>query len=175
MRVLGIDPGSRITGWGVVEEGRRAPRYVGSGTIALDPATSLADRLARLQAECRRLFSAWQPTAVVVERAFLAHNVQSAFRLGEARGAVLATVGGAGIRLHEYAPAAVKLAAVGYGRADKASIARGVGARLGIAEVLPADAADALALALCHLQHAPLRAAIVRAERRAARLAERAR
>ena len=156
MRVLGIDPGSRLTGWGVVEARALAFRHVASGTIDLSPGASLAVRLARLHAECTRLVAEWQPEVVVLERAFVGRNVQSAFRLGEARGAVLAAVASRGIALFEYAPAEVKLAAVGHGQADKSAVGRGVTARLGLAAQLAADAADALALALCHLQHAPL-------------------
>jgi crossover junction endodeoxyribonuclease RuvC len=154
VRVLGIDPGSRLTGWGVVEARGAAMHHLASGTIALAPGESLALRLAWLQAECRRLVAAWEPAALVLERAFLARNVQSAFRLGETRGAVLAAAGAAGTPLHEYAPARVKLATVGYGQADKRAMARGVALRLGLATPPPPDAADALALALCHLQQA---------------------
>ena len=165
MRVLGIDPGSRLTGWGVVEEQGRALRYLGSGTLVLEGRGELAVRLARLSEECGRLLTAWRPAAVALERAFVARNVQSALRLGEARGAVLAVIGATGVALHEYAPAAVKLAAVGHGQADKDAIVWGVGRRLGLAEPLATDAADALALALCHLQHAPLLAALDRGGR----------
>jgi crossover junction endodeoxyribonuclease RuvC len=154
VRVLGIDPGSRVTGWGVVEAHGGDLRHVASGMIALS-AAGLEARLARLYAECRRLVEEWAPVAVVVERAFLARNVQSAFRLGEARGAVLAAAGATGAALHEYTPAAVKLAAVGDGRADKRAIGRGVAARLGLARPPAPDAADALALALCHLHQLP--------------------
>jgi len=167
VRVLGIDPGSRLTGWGVVEEQGRAVRYLGSGTLVLQGKDELAVRLARLSEECGRLLTAWRPAAVALERAFVARNVQSALRLGEARGAVLAVIGATGVALHEYAPAAVKLAAVGHGQADKDAIIWGVGKRLGLAEPLATDAADALALALCHLQHAPLLAALDRGGRRA--------
>jgi crossover junction endodeoxyribonuclease RuvC len=161
VRVLGIDPGSRVTGWGVVEEDGSGFRHVASGAIALT--NSLGERLARLHAECLRLIAAWQPAAVVLERNFVARNVQSAFRLGEARGAVLAAVAAAGPPLHEYAPSAVKLAAVGHGGADKAAVGRGVAARLGLARSPGADAADALALALCHLQSARLGVAVAAA------------
>jgi len=171
VRVLGIDPGSRLTGWGVVEEQGRALRYLGSGTLVLEGRGELAVRLARLSEECGRLLTAWRPAAVALERAFVARNVQSALRLGEARGAVLAVIGATGVALHEYAPAAVKLAAVGHGQADKDAIAWGVGRRLGLAEPLATDAADALALALCHLQHAPLLAALDAADGRAAAVA----
>ncbi len=165
MRALGIDPGSRVTGWGVVESAGQSFRHLASGTIVLKPAESLGARLARLHAECLRLVDAWTPTAVVLERNFVARNVQSAFRLGEARGAVLAAIAAAGIPLHEYAPASVKLAAVGHGGADKETVGRGVTARLQLDARPAVDAADALALALCFLQQAPLQAALVRAGR----------
>jgi crossover junction endodeoxyribonuclease RuvC len=123
--------------------------------------------LAHLHGECAALFRAWAPACVVLERNFVAHNVQSAFRLGEARGVVLAAAAAAGLEVHEYAPAAVKLAAVGHGRADKETVGRGVTALLGLAVRPPVDAADALAIALCHLQQAPLAMAIARATRAA--------
>jgi crossover junction endodeoxyribonuclease RuvC len=160
VRVLGIDPGSRVTGWGVVEARGTVLCHVASGTIVLAAAEPLEARFARLHAACRELVVAWAPAAAVLERAFVARNVQSAFRLGEARGAVLAAIGASGTPLHQYAPAAVKLAAVGDGRADKDAVGRGVALRLGLAERLSTDAADALALALCHLQQAPLLARV---------------
>ena len=166
MRALGIDPGSRVTGWGVVETRGTALSHVASGTIPLRPTAPIATRLAWLHAECTRLMAEWEPEVVVLERAFVARNVQSAFRLGEARGAVLAAVAAAGAALFEYAPAEVKLAAVGHGQADKGAVGRGVTARLGLAGSLASDAADALALALCHLQHAPLVRALATLEPR---------
>ncbi len=163
MRVLGIDPGSRLTGWGVVETHGGGFRHVASGTIVLAPAADLGARLAHLHTECLRLIAAWEPAAVVLERAFVARNVQSAFRLGEARGAVLAAAGAAGAVLAEYAPASVKLATVGYGQADKRAMGRGVALRLGLGRPPAPDAADALALALCHLHRAPLARRLARA------------
>ena len=163
MRVLGIDPGSRLTGWGVVELAGAGFHHVESGTLTLPTVGGLGGRLAHLHAECGRLIARFVPAAVVLERAFLARNVQSAFRLGEARGAVLAAVAGAGVVLHEYTPAEVKVATVGYGRADKDAMMRGVAMRLGLAEPPRPDAADALALALCHLHRAPLLARVTRA------------
>lgn len=156
MRVLGIDPGSRLTGWGVVEDGPRSPHCLGSGTIALAAGTSLAERLARLHAECTRLVARWEPAVVVVERAFVARNVHSALRLGEARGAVLAAVAASGTALEEYAPAEVKLVTAGHGGAGKDAVGRGVATWLGLERPPAVDAADALALALCHLHRAPL-------------------
>jgi crossover junction endodeoxyribonuclease RuvC len=160
VRVLGIDPGSRVTGWGVVETRGGSFAHVASGTVGLAAAGSPAARFARLHAACLRLVADWSPAAVVLERAFVGRNVQSAFRLGEARGAVLAAVGATGVTLHEYAPAAVKLAAVGYGCADKAAVGRGIVARLGVRGRLAEDAADALAIAVCHLHQAPLAARV---------------
>ena len=164
-RALGIDPGSRVTGWGVVERAGGTFRELASGAIRLGARESLADRLARLHAHCLELVSTWRPDAVVLERNFVAHNVQSAFRIGEVRGVVLSAAAGAGRVVHEYAPASVKLAAVGHGAADKETVTRGVVAILGLATRPSVDAADALALALCHLQQAPLLAALARAER----------
>jgi crossover junction endodeoxyribonuclease RuvC len=165
VRALGIDPGSRVTGWGVVERTGGGLRPLANGTIRLAGDGALPERLARLAGECAGLFAAWRPDVVVVERTFVAANVQSAFRLGEVRGVVLAAAAGAGLPVSEYAPAAVKLAAVGHGRADKESVVRGVTAVLRLAAPPPSDAADALAVALCHLQQAPLQAALARALR----------
>jgi len=167
VRVLGIDPGSRRTGWGVVEERARSLAHVASGTVALPPALPLAARLARLHAECLTLVERFGPATVVLERAFVARNVHSALRLGEVRGAVLAAVAAAGLPLAEYAPAEVKLAAAGSGAADKDGIGRSIAAWLGLARPPAPDAADALALALCHLQRAPLARAVAAAEGRA--------
>jgi crossover junction endodeoxyribonuclease RuvC len=160
VRVLGIDPGSRLTGWGVVEEGPVEPRHVASGTLALGTVDTLGARLARLHAACLALVAEWRPAVVVLERAFVARNVHSALRLGEARGAVLAAVGTAGAPLREYAPAEVKLATAGHGGAGKDAIGRGVVALLRLGRPLQPDAADALALALCHLQRMPLERAL---------------
>jgi crossover junction endodeoxyribonuclease RuvC len=163
VRALGIDPGTRVTGWGVVESAGPLLRHLASGTVVLGGVVTLAERLARLHAECLALIDTWAPSVVVLERAFVARNVQSAFRIGEVRGAVLAAVAASGVALEEYTPASVKLAAVGHGTAEKDAVGRGVTLRLGLVRRPPADAADALALALCHLQDAPLRSAMARA------------
>jgi crossover junction endodeoxyribonuclease RuvC len=164
-RALGIDPGSRVTGWGVVERGGTGFRRVASGIIRLGTRAALADRLAHLHGECLALVATWRPDAVVLERNFVAHNVQSAFRIGEVRGVVLSAAAAQGHVVYEYAPAAVKLAAVGHGTADKETVTRGVVAMLGLSVRPATDAADALALALCHLQQAPFLAVLARAER----------
>ena len=166
LRALGIDPGSRVTGWGVVEQSGGAMRYISCGTLRLRTTAAVPDRLAQLFDGFNDLLTAWMPTIVVLERNFVARNVQSAFRLGEVRGVILAAAARAGLAISEHTPAEVKLAAVGYGAADKAMMMRGVAARLGLREPLAPDAADALAIALCWLQQAPLAAAVARAERR---------
>jgi len=153
-----------VTGWGVVERGANGFRRLASGALRLD-AAALSTRLAYLHGQCLVLLETWAPDVVVVERNFVAHNVQSAFRIGEVRGVVLAAAAASGRTVHEYAPASVKLAAVGHGRADKETVTRGVVALLRLSERPSTDAADALALALCHLQQAPLLAAVARADR----------
>jgi len=174
VRALGIDPGTRVTGWGVVESAGPLLRHLASGTVVLAGTTGLPERLARLYAECVQLIDTWAPSVVVLERAFVARNVQSAFRIGEVRGAVLAAIAAAGVAVEEYAPASVKLAAVGHGAADKDAVGRGVMLRLGLARRPSADAADALALALCHLHRAPLLARVTRVLATDGRRAERA-
>ena len=165
MRALGIDPGSRLTGWGVVERTGSSLHALGCGTVVLRAGEAIGVRLSRLQDACRELCAAWHPDIIVLERAFVARNVQSALRLGEVRGVVLAAVAGSGAALRELTPAEAKLGAVGHGAADKDAVARGVRARLRLAELPAPDAADALALALCLLERAPLEAAIAAAGR----------
>ena len=165
LRALGIDPGSRLTGWGLIEHVDGSFVHVASGTIRLRATASVASRLGQLLDEISGLLATYAPDTVALERNFVARNVQSAFRIGEARGVVLAAVARAGVAISEHTPAEVKLAAVGYGRADKTMIGRGIAARLGLRGPLPPDAADALAVALCWLQQAPLLAAVARAGR----------
>jgi crossover junction endodeoxyribonuclease RuvC len=166
VRALGIDPGSRRTGWGVVERSGPSLRALGCGTIELGATEALGARLLRLQTVCGELFTAWQPDVIVLERAFVARNVQSALRLGEVRGAILAAIARTDATLRELTPAEAKLGAVGHGGADKETVARGVRARLRLATLPATDAADALALALCLLERVPLEAAIAAAGRR---------
>jgi crossover junction endodeoxyribonuclease RuvC len=166
VRVLGIDPGTSVTGWGVVEPAGAAFRCVASGTVGLPGRLPLGERLRRIYLMVEQLCRAYAPIAVALEKAFVAHNVQSAFRLGEARGAVLIAAAEARLPVFEYAPAQVKLTVVGYGRADKRQMVRGVALRLGMPRAEQADEADALALALCHLIGARLRVLVPAPSRR---------
>src|SRR5262249_29252677 len=126
-------------------------RCVASGAMWLPGRLPLGERLRRIRVTVGDLCRAHAPIAVALEKAFVAHNVQSAFRLGEARGAVLIAAAAAGRAVVGYALARVKLTVVGYGRAGKQQMVRGVALRLGMPRTEQADEADALALALCHL------------------------
>lgn len=162
MRVLGVDPGTSTTGWGVVEAARPLARHVASGVIALPARLSLAERLRKIHRTVGNLIEVHRPEALGLERVFVSRNVQSAFRLGEARGAVLVAAAESGVPVFEYTPAEVKQAVVGYGRADKPQMQRAVAILLGIDGLGRADEADALAVAICHLQGAKLRRLVER-------------
>jgi crossover junction endodeoxyribonuclease RuvC len=149
-RILGIDPGSRRLGYGVIEVGAGETRCIAQGRIEVD-GLPIVDRLARIHRGVRELIEHHAPGEVAVEKVFVNRNVDSALKLGQARGAALAAL--EGLEIAEYAPRAIKLATVGYGGADKLQVAHRVRAVLALTEKLTADAADALAVALCHAQH----------------------
>ncbi|ROR29802.1 crossover junction endodeoxyribonuclease RuvC [Inmirania thermothiophila] len=152
VRILGIDPGSRVTGYGVVElDGGRA-RAVAWGCIAPPPGP-FTGRLHAIFEGVRDVVSTHQPAEAAVEEVFVHRNVAAALKLGQARGAALCAATAAGLPVAEYAPGVVKQAVTGTGRASKAQVAYMVRALLAIREPLAADAADALAVALCHGQH----------------------
>ncbi len=147
-RVLGVDPGTSATGWGVIEARPLGPARVASGVVRARG--ELAARLAAISAAIGEIIRIHSPGVLSLEKTFVGQNIQSAFRLGEARGAVLVAAATAGLCVREYSPAEVKLAVAGYGRAGKAQV-QGMVARLLGLETLPAaDEADALAVALCH-------------------------
>ena len=147
-RILGLDPGSLRTGFGVIDCDRGTLRIVAQGCIAT-AGGPLADRLRIIHARVAELIAEHRPAEVAVERVFLSKNADSALKLGQARGAALAAVPVA-IGVHEYAPRAIKLAVVGVGGAEKAQVAHMVKQLLAIEMRLAADAADALAVAICH-------------------------
>jgi crossover junction endodeoxyribonuclease RuvC len=154
LRVLGLDPGTRVAGYGVVERARGgALRYVECGTIRLDTAQELGARLAQLARAVEEIVAELRPDCVALERAYAGRNVASALTLGEARGALKLVVHRLGLPLCEYAPAAVKKKAVlGHGRGSKRMIQSRVAAICGLPTAPAADAADAVAIAFCHLQ-----------------------
>ena len=149
MRVLGVDPGTVATGWGVVEDHTQRLTHVGGGVIR--PRGPLAERLAHVYEQMRRLLADFEPTCVSLEKTFVGANVQSAFRLGEARGAILVAAAQAGIAVREYSPAEIKVAVVGHGRAVKQQMQTMVRRLLDLPGLLAADEADALGAAICHL------------------------
>lgn len=151
MRILGIDPGSRFTGWGVIEVDGPRQHWIASGRIACAEG-SLPQRLHRILEELVWLIEQYCPDEAAIEEVFMRKNIASALVLGQARGAALCALAGAKLPIAEYAPAQIKSAIVGNGRAEKAQVQHMVRLLLKIREPLAADAADALAIALCHAQ-----------------------
>ena len=147
-RILGLDPGSLRTGYGVIDCSSGTLTVVAQGCIATSGGP-LADRLRIIHARVAELIGLHRPQEVAVERVFLSKNADSALKLGQARGAALAAVP-ASLGVHEYAPRAIKLAVVGVGGAEKAQVAHMVKQLLALEMKLGADAADALAIAICH-------------------------
>jgi crossover junction endodeoxyribonuclease RuvC len=151
LRVLGIDPGSRFTGYGVVEERRGQLIHLAHGVIRADGSAPLEMRLADIFTQLTQAVAYHQPDAVAVEGVFACRNPRSALILGHARGVALLVAAQRGLSVHEYSPAKVKKA-VGAGGADgKDAVARMVKTFLRLSEVERADASDALAVAICHL------------------------
>jgi len=150
--VLGIDPGTRVVGFGAVGFGPKGPILLGAGVIKAPPRAGIAERLAAIRVELDRILADLRPGVVVVEEAFASHNIQSALRIGEGRGVVLACAACAGARVEQLPPAVAKKALVGNGGADKTQVAAMVARMLGLAKPPePLDASDALALALTHI------------------------
>ncbi len=152
MRVLGIDPGSRVTGFGVVDFSGNSLRYEASGCIKPSVA-ALSDRLKEIFEGVQEIITCHQPDVVAVEQVFMARNAQSALVLGHARGAVLCAAVQAGRSVAEYSALQIKQAVVGRGHAGKEQVQHMIVALLGLAATPPADAADALACAVCHINH----------------------
>lgn len=152
VRVLGIDAALRCTGLGVIEH--RAGRWVGVGygVVRNPPKRPHSACLHALQEALDHWLAEWQPGHAAIEGGFFFRNAKTAMVLGEARGVVLARCAAAGVPVYEYAPRVVKQALTGHGGAEKAQLARMLGTLLGMRDKLPADAADALAIALCHAQ-----------------------
>ncbi|HEV3192350.1 MAG TPA: crossover junction endodeoxyribonuclease RuvC [Polyangiaceae bacterium] len=153
--VLGLDPGTRHFGWGVVE--RRGSRLVhlAHGVVDVDEHATIAARLVVIEQALVQVLEAHSPAAASVEALFYAKDPQAAAKLGHARGVGLLVCARAGVDVHEYAPALVKQAVTGSGRAEKGQVAQMVRIVLGLPHPPRSDAADALAAAITHLQRAP--------------------
>lgn len=152
MKVIGIDPGLRNLGWGVIEVDGPRLRHIANGIIHSSGPT-LAPRLAALFTQLTEVVSTYQPDAAAVEQTFVNKDAVATLKLGQARGIALLVPAQAGLEVGEYAPNAVKKSVVGVGHADKAQIQHMVRVQLPGVELAGADAADALAIAICHAHH----------------------
>jgi crossover junction endodeoxyribonuclease RuvC len=156
MRVLGVDCGTEYTGYGIVElavDGKL--QCNGCGAIKLSPRDPMAVRLARIFEGLGAIIREHQPDEVAIEEVFYAVNAKSALKLGQVRGVAMLAASSAGLEVAEYSPLSIKSAVVGYGRAEKQQVQQMVACLLRLAEIPePADAADALAIAICHLHTA---------------------
>lgn len=160
--VLGIDPGSIVTGWGLVEVEANQLRHLSHGTIATRTSLGLALRLSQIYRELHKIIEHYQPTAVSLEKVFFSRNVQSALKLGQARGVALLAAAEGEIGVAEYSAAEVKVAVVGYGQATKEQVQRMVSTLLCLRGSIRADAADALAAAICHIHRRTLQNLVIR-------------
>lgn len=152
MRVLGIDPGIAVTGYGIVEEKSRKLVLIGWGTINNSSQVSFSQRLGQLFQRVNDLIKDYKPEALSVEEPFLAKNPHMALRIGQARGVAILAGINAGLEVADYTPLQVKQAVVGYGRAEKEQVQEMVKILLGLEKIpRPDHAADALGLAICHL------------------------
>lgn len=150
MRIIGIDPGTRLTGYGLVEQQAGRLVHVDCGVIAPKPTLPLPERLLFISEHLDEVLRAFVPAAAAVEDVFFARNWRSALKLGEARGAILATLARHGLAVQAFSPAQVKQTVVGFGRAEKQQVQHMVRVLLGLPEIPQEDAADALALAICY-------------------------
>ena len=152
-RILGIDPGLRFTGWGVIDVDGNRLRHVADGVIATAGEASVPQRLCTLHAGLVALFETWRPQEAAVEETYVNRNGTATLKLGYARGVALLAPALAGIPVSEYGAMAVKLAVVGTGGAAKEQVGMMVHRLLPGATLRRADAADALAVAICHAHH----------------------
>ncbi|MBF0523519.1 MAG: crossover junction endodeoxyribonuclease RuvC [Deltaproteobacteria bacterium] len=151
MRALGIDPGSRVTGFGVVEQRGYDLVYIGSGRLAPGDALPFPARLNVIYQGLMEAMNQYRPTEAAVEDLFFAKNAKSALILGHARGVCLLAAENSGLPIFEYSPRQIKQSVVGYGAAAKEQVQEMVRLLLGLPERLPKDTSDALATAICHL------------------------
>jgi crossover junction endodeoxyribonuclease RuvC len=158
MIVLGIDPGTRHLGWGVVKSEGTRTSHVAHGVIDTDTAEGIATRLCQIERELEEVVALHHPDAAAVESLFFAKDAMAAAKLGHARGVVLLVLARRGLPIGEYEPARVKRAVAGNGRADKRQVAMMIAALLRLSAPPRPDAADALAIAFVHAQAAPMAA-----------------
>ena len=152
MRILGIDPGSRLTGYGIIEESARGYQYIASGCIRIT-ADYFPDRLKQIFDGVLEVVDRYQPECMAIEQVFMHKNADSALKLGQARGAAICAVQTTGLPVFEYAARQVKQAIVGKGNADKLQVQHMVKILLSIQGALQIDASDALGIGICHAHY----------------------
>ena len=158
MRVIGVDPGTAITGWGIVEGEGNELKLVACGTINTMAGTPLPQRLAVIYQGLVKIIQQWQPKSAAIEELFFSRNAKTAMTVGQGRGVAILALVHANLPIVEYKPLEVKQAVTGYGGADKLQIQQMVKLLLSLDDIpRPDDAADALAIAICHLHSARLR------------------
>jgi crossover junction endodeoxyribonuclease RuvC len=153
VRIIGIDPGLRRTGWGVVDCAGTRLAHVADGVVTSNDQCSLAERLVQLRDQLAAVIAAWKPDEAAVEETFVNRDARATLKLGQARGIAMMVPAAAGLVVAEYAPNMVKKSVVGSGHAEKEQIRHMVGVLLPRAKPQSADAADALAIAICHAHH----------------------
>ncbi len=157
MKILGIDPGSLTTGYGIVEKGAAGKLiHICNGQVSVSRCLNLPERLLEISKALNKIIDEYRPEAVSIESLFYAKNFKSSAILSHARGVALLSAASFGLPVFEYAPMAVKLAVTGYGNAEKVQVQKMVKTLLKTPEELKADAADALAIAICHIHHCRL-------------------
>lgn len=161
MRILGLDPGTASTGYGIIESGDDVLQVVTYGVIATPPGDPIPVRLQSIYAQLNDLLASHRPASAAVEQVFFGRNITTAINVGQARGVLLLALANAGVSVSEYSPPKVKEAVTGYGKADKAQVQLMVRHLLGLDETpQPDDAADALAVAIAHARFAAFAAAV---------------
>jgi crossover junction endodeoxyribonuclease RuvC len=160
--ILGIDPGSRCTGYGIIHDGAKGPVLVAYGVIRTDT-DNFPARLKQIYDGIYQVAREHHPTEMAIERVFMSKNADSALKLGQARGAAICAGMNAGLPVFEYAAREVKLSLVGKGSAEKSQVQHMVRFLLGVGEVLPGDASDALGIAMCHIHHRQTRLRMAKA------------
>lgn len=158
MRIIGIDPGTAITGWGLVDGDGQRLTMVACGVVKTPAGMALPQRLQIIYQELTDIIAQWQPQGSAIEELFFGKNAKTALTVGHGRGAALLALANAGLPITEYKPLEVKQAITGHGGADKQQMQQMVRLLLNLAEIpQPDDAADALGVAICHLHSARLR------------------
>lgn len=167
MRVLGIDPGSQVTGWGVVEgdANGRSYRLIEFGVVRLPGGSTFSSRLLRISRALDEVITRLKPDACAIEEAFLATNPKVTLKLGQVRGVALLAAESAALEIGEYSPRLIKQTVAGYGNAEKRQVQEMVRLLLSLPSIPePHDAADALAVAICHFHHAGIHRRLAAAE-----------